>query len=429
VKLPLANTLRNRTHQTSKDARLLNAFAETKSGAVKVFKRPSIVAAFEALEAGAGFGQGLFVFTAPDPTTVSGDGGDGEGGGGGFGGTSGKTEVLVGIQNDVLNNSPVSVKYKLAFSVQPVNWKILTAMSPAVKVEARDAFGTLMTGASGTVTISLYSNPAGGTLSGTLSAALSGGIATFSNLILDTAGGGYRLQATSTGLLSATSNSFKIISYLAFTVQPTDSAPLTVFSPSVKVSVVDSASAVITAYSGNGYDILMEITPGSPSAILSGDERQEALNGVATFANLSINNEGDGYQLTASADVVGVGASGLADVVSDLFNIEEPTHTVIAATNGFDYGFAPALSGSSINPTTYSGSTIEGIFYAFASGIVVVMDGIHAQDFFASVTFNGVTLLSASADQFQQLGDSTQWEWFGGNVFFPSTGTYPGTIE
>ena len=62
-----------------------------------------------------------------------------------------------------------------------------------------------------TVTLWLSSNPGGGTLSGTLTMTVSGGVATFSDLAIDTSGAGYTLHASIGGSLpDIDSNPFNI---------------------------------------------------------------------------------------------------------------------------------------------------------------------------------------------------------------------------
>src|SRR5262245_12267103 len=65
----------------------------------------------------------------------------------------------------------------LAFSVQPSNTAAGASITPAVKVAVQDSGGNLVTTATNTVTIAIGANPVGGQLSGTLTAAASGGIA------------------------------------------------------------------------------------------------------------------------------------------------------------------------------------------------------------------------------------------------------------
>lgn len=81
MRIPLATTLRNRTNDLSKGPRLLNAVVDTKK---RVVKRPSLVASYGPVTAGAGLA--LFVRTTP--------------------GLGGSSEELIAISNEVLNTSP-----------------------------------------------------------------------------------------------------------------------------------------------------------------------------------------------------------------------------------------------------------------------------------------------------------------------------------
>jgi hypothetical protein len=98
----------------------------------------------------------------------------------------------------------------LLFLQQPTDTPAGQTISPVV-VEVVDAFGNVETGDdSDTITLSLGVNPGGGTLSGTLTVTVSGGIATFSDLAIDVVGDGYTLHAMATGLTDADSAAFRI---------------------------------------------------------------------------------------------------------------------------------------------------------------------------------------------------------------------------
>src|SRR5262249_39383240 len=99
----------------------------------------------------------------------------------------------------------------LVFLQQPTDTPAGQTISPAVVMEIVDQFGNIETGDnSDTVTVLLGASPGGGTLSGTLTVTVSGGIATFSDLFIDLAGDGYSLHATTTGLMDADSVAFSI---------------------------------------------------------------------------------------------------------------------------------------------------------------------------------------------------------------------------
>jgi uncharacterized protein YjdB len=100
----------------------------------------------------------------------------------------------------------------LFFTTQPSSAPAGSPISPAVVVTAKDAGGLIATSFTGTVTIAIGTNPGSGTLSGTLSVAAVGGVATFPNLSINNAGTGYTLTAAATGLTAATSNAFNVTS-------------------------------------------------------------------------------------------------------------------------------------------------------------------------------------------------------------------------
>ena len=97
---------------------------------------------------------------------------------------------------------------RLIFKTQPPNATAGAAISFTLGI--LDAFDNPVVGFVGTATVALGANPSGGTLSGTTSVDFSGGMATFSDLWIDKAGGGYTFVASSPGLASATSAGFGI---------------------------------------------------------------------------------------------------------------------------------------------------------------------------------------------------------------------------
>jgi hypothetical protein len=101
---------------------------------------------------------------------------------------------------------------------------------------------------------------------------------------------------------------------LAFTVQPSTTLPTMTIQPAVTVTALDAGGHPATSFHGpvtiaigaNG-GLLM---PGT----LSGTKTVTAVNGVAMFADLSIDQLGNGYSLS-------VGAAGLAGATSARFNV------------------------------------------------------------------------------------------------------------
>jgi hypothetical protein len=99
----------------------------------------------------------------------------------------------------------------LLFLQGPTDTAAGQTITPAVTVAVVDQFGNVLTDDnSDTVTISIGTNPSGGTLSGTLTVTVVNGIAMFSDLSIDQIGDGYTLHATVTGLTDADSAAFNI---------------------------------------------------------------------------------------------------------------------------------------------------------------------------------------------------------------------------
>lgn len=97
----------------------------------------------------------------------------------------------------------------LAFTTEPAG-ATAGATIPSVVVTARTNAGFTDTSFTGNVTVAIGTNPASGTLSGTLTQSAVAGVATFGDLSLNNAGVGYTLTASATGYTGATSTTFTI---------------------------------------------------------------------------------------------------------------------------------------------------------------------------------------------------------------------------
>lgn len=186
---------------------------------------------------------------------------------------------------------------KLAFTQQPSNTTAGVAISPAVTVQIQDQFGNLTTDTS-SVTVALGVNPGSATLTGTLTRAASGGVATFSNLSMTKAAAGYTLTAADGALTGATSGSFSIVATAASQVvivqQPTDTAVTVSMSPAVTVQLRDQ-------YGNNtaGTGISVTLTPSA--GVINAGASATTAGGLATFGGITINNATTGLALTASS--------------------------------------------------------------------------------------------------------------------------------
>jgi hypothetical protein len=217
---------------------------------------------------------------------------------------------------------------KLVFSVPPSNLVTGGTMTPAVQVTAQDAGNNTVLSFTGDITMTIGTNPSGGTLSGTTTVAAVAGVASFSTLSLDKSGTGYTLAASAAALTGATSTTFDVAAgaakTLVFTVQPTSGPAGVAIAPAVAVTAYDSLNNIATGFTGN---IAMAIGTNPASGILSGTTSVAAVAGVASFANLKIDKMGTGYTLVASS-------SGLTSAQSAPFDILIGLATKLAVTVG-----------------------------------------------------------------------------------------------
>jgi hypothetical protein len=116
---------------------------------------------------------------------------------------------LPSINSAAFTVSVVPVPH-LVFTQQPSNTQAGVAINPAVVVQIQDQNNVVMTSRTDEISISLQSNPGGGSLSGTVTATAVAGVATFPNLILVKAGNGYTLAASTANASGALSNAFNV---------------------------------------------------------------------------------------------------------------------------------------------------------------------------------------------------------------------------
>ena len=217
------------------------------------------------------------------------------------------------------SSAPQPAPSRLAFTGQPTTAAMGAQITPAIQVAIRDQSGDLVSGSTASVTIAVSSGSgtAGAVLSGTLTRAAVGGVATFSDLRLDKAGVGYALAATSPGLTSATSNLFAITSppptNLFVTQQPTSVTVGSLMLPGVSVAVRDASGAVVTSSSA-AITLAVTIGTGTAGAVLRGTVTRNAVLGVAAFTDLIVDKPGVGYTVTATA-------TGLLPATTNTFNV------------------------------------------------------------------------------------------------------------
>jgi hypothetical protein len=282
---------------------------------------------------------------------------------------------------DVMSR-PTPPPTHLVFTVQPATTQAGVTMTPAVQVTVQDSTGSTSLGYNGTVTVALGNNPGGGTLSGTTTVAVSGGVASFGDLKLDRAGTGYTLVATASGLAGATSQSFDITApppppamatALKFTGEP-QSAQTGVSIGTITVAAVDSTGATVTDFSGT---VTLAIGANPGGGTLSGTTSTATSGGVATFSGLSIDKAGTGYTLTATT-------LGLNSATSTSFEItaQSPPPTTGSLT------VTTSTSGSNLDPDGYTVSVDGGASQSISDNGSVTFSNLSAGSH--TVTLSGL---------------------------------------
>ena len=216
---------------------------------------------------------------------------------------------------------------KLAFLGQPTSTNAGASIVPSVQVAVEDTNGSVVPGATNTITIAIGNNPSAGILGGTATATPVNGVATFPNLTISAGGKGYTLTASSAGLTGATSAPFNVLSTattLAFITQPSNTVVGKSIAPSVQVAIEDANGSIVA---GATTPIVIAIGTNPSTGTLAGTTSANPANGIATFSNLTISAAGTGYTLTASA-------AGLTSAApSSPFNVTPPTGPVFTVSS------------------------------------------------------------------------------------------------
>lgn len=323
-----------------------------------------------------------------------------------------------GTTNATSNSFNVIGPTQLKFSVQPSDTTSGTAISPSIQVRVEDANGNLVTASNAGVTLSIGTNPGGGTLSGTVVVTAVNGIATFNNIKIDKVGNGYTLIATSGTLTGDASGAFSITAggafQLKFSQQPSNSTAGQAISPAITVRVEDAGGNLVTATTQN---ITLGIGTNPGGGTLSGTTTVATVNGVATFNNLAINKAGTGYTLVATSGTLGADTSGTFDISAgapaQLAFVQQPTSTPFAQTiqpavtvhiqdangNLISNSSASVTIAIGTNP---AGGTLSGTLTQVASGGVAIFSDLSIDTVGASytLTVNSTGLTGGTSSAF-----------------------------
>ena len=225
------------------------------------------------------------------------------------------TAVVTAVAGAIPGHVPVTVTQtaaSLAFRVHPADAVAGAALSPAIQVEIRDEAGHRVKSATDAVTLSLVGGGQGVELEGTRTVNAVDGVATFSGLVVERAGDGYRVRARVGALETVESEAFGVVpaapAKLGFLSVPEEVVAGDTFE--VRVGVQDVYGNVVPAAGGRPA---LSLTSGPEGAELEGDLEVEAEAGVAVFEVV--------LERADSAYVLAVMAPGLEAGWSERFRI------------------------------------------------------------------------------------------------------------
>jgi hypothetical protein len=262
---------------------------------------------------------------------------------------SGLTSVTI----NAINVAPAGVASQLVFTAPPGNVPAGSGFN--VIVTAEDGTGATAARFNGVVTLALNNfsvNPTN-QLGGTLTTTAVNGVATFLGLSLISAGN-YSLSATASGL--------PIVASALFAVTPLAATQLAVATPggdvlsgapvSTNVQAEDAFGNVDPNFTGS-VTLSLGANPGN--SLLGGTLTATAVNGVASFAGLMINNPDPGYTLRAAAGGLPAGMSSPFTVTNDRLVITTPPPANV--TPGVDFGLVvSAENGTGAVDSSFNGS-------------------------------------------------------------------------
>ncbi len=270
--------------------------------------------------------------------------------------------------NAGVNGGLLGVEIKAGSSGQTVSPgnSIVTATTPitaggssTIDVTVKDGSGNPMSGvtvtlsATGSNTITQPAAPTDGTghTSGSLSATVAG-----SNTVTAVAGGVTLSTKPVVVVNPGAANK------LAFTGQPSNTQAGAPIAPAVVAEIQDQFGNRVTSTN----NVTMAIGTNPNSGTLSGTLQQAAVNGDATFSDLSIDKTGNGYTIGAST------TGGVTGATSSAFNITAPApsptqSTVVAGSPTFTAG-----GSSSITVTVKDGlgNPLGGVPVTLSSAVV-----------------------------------------------------------
>jgi hypothetical protein len=293
--------------------------------------------------------------------------------------------ILTGTTSAGFNITP-AVKAQLGFSIEPTDVDYGVNITPSIEVEIQDAFGNKTTDTD-SITLAINNNPGGATLSGTLSANAVAGVASFSDINLDQIAAGYTLDATAAGLTLTTSASFEVIAtatQLAITQEPTNTYNGFNITPAITVEIRDASNNLVIDAT-DSVTLSFGTDPSAGAATISGTLTVNAVGGIATFSDISIDDINNAYTFSFSS-------GALTAATSAAFNITQAPATQLS----FTQQPSTTVAGVNITPSiTIEIQDANGTLVATATDNVTIGFGTDASS--GAATLSGTLTVAAIA--------------------------------
>ncbi|MDB4905524.1 MAG: Ig domain protein group 1 domain protein [Gemmatimonadetes bacterium] len=196
---------------------------------------------------------------------------------------------------------------KLGIQAAPTSTSSGALLSPQPVMTITDQYGNVQ--GSGGFTVSVSAS-AGYTLGGTTTVSNVAGVATFTDLAVTGPPGTATLTYSAPTLTSRSlpvSVTAGAPAKLAFVVHPSNVAAGSVISPAIQVAIQDASGNTVNT----NAPVTLAIKTGTEASgsTLSGTATVNAVSGIATFSDISLNHPGTGYQLDASSPSVATASS------------------------------------------------------------------------------------------------------------------------
>jgi hypothetical protein len=235
--------------------------------------------------------------------------------------STGLTPVTGSASNIVAVLGPVALRFVIP---PPANGETGFAFPTQPRIEVVDANGNLVPSATGTVSAQLVSGT--GTLVGNPTAALVGGVATFTNLQIN-GFGNFTLSFTHAALPALTSN-IAIVQRprnLVIIAGPTTVTSTLVMAPAWQIELRDATNTKILTAT---HQLTVAVDQGPGVSLTAGVLSRNAVAGVATFPDLAATGTGT-FRLKWTVTEPGPD-HGLSAVTSPTLTLQVPAVTQIA---------------------------------------------------------------------------------------------------